>query len=273
MDEDKEHASCRVGIKAPIFNAADPQLWFAQLEGQFVLANITSDSTKFYHAQSQLDPQYSAEVRDIIVSPPATGKYEKLKQELIKRLSASQERKIKQLLMHEELGDRKPTQFLRHLKQLAGPSVPDDFIRSIWSNRLPPNLQTIVAMQASMGLEEVAELSDRINDLVPAAAQVTSMQANIPLAVEQPAASSFAITALTDAVASLTRNMEALSTDFYRRPRSQSRPSRFQRQRSRSQSKSRNHEYCWYHFRFGKRAQKCTQPCSFGKSLNYQGNP
>jgi hypothetical protein len=33
--------------------------------------------------------------------------------------------------MHEEMGDRKPSQFLRHLKSLA-PEVPDDFLRSIW---------------------------------------------------------------------------------------------------------------------------------------------
>jgi len=28
--------------------------------------------------------------------------------------------------MHEEMGDRKPSQFLRHLKSLA-PDMPDDF--------------------------------------------------------------------------------------------------------------------------------------------------
>ncbi|GBP14206.1 hypothetical protein EVAR_7635_1 [Eumeta japonica] len=35
----------------------------------------------------------------------------------------SKERKLKQLL-HEELGDRKPSQFLRHLQGLAGPTSP-----------------------------------------------------------------------------------------------------------------------------------------------------
>nr|XP_032524332.1 uncharacterized protein LOC116775562 [Danaus plexippus plexippus] len=133
MTEEKDFCmTYRVGVRSPPFNAEDPLLWFAQLEGQFVLSNIT-DSTKFYYVLAQLESQHSAEVRDLIVNPPTTGKYEKLKKELIKRLSASQERKIKQLLMHEDLGDWKPTQFLRHLRQLAGPTVPADFIRSIWS--------------------------------------------------------------------------------------------------------------------------------------------
>ncbi|XP_013196778.2 uncharacterized protein LOC106139819 [Amyelois transitella] len=164
--------SCRVAVRSPAFNPADPELWFAQLEGQFTLSNITTDSTKYYYVLSQLEPQHTAEVRDIIVSPPATGKYEKLKAELIRRLSASQERKTKQLLMHEELGDRKPSQFLRHLQYLAGTNVPTDFIRTIWASRLPTNLQTIVASQSSMELEAVAQLADQINDIVPVTGQV-----------------------------------------------------------------------------------------------------
>ncbi|GBP63198.1 hypothetical protein EVAR_102362_1 [Eumeta japonica] len=35
----------------------------------------------------------------------------------------SKERKLKQLLMHEELGDRKPSQFLRQLQGLADPDI------------------------------------------------------------------------------------------------------------------------------------------------------
>ncbi|GBP33839.1 hypothetical protein EVAR_20950_1 [Eumeta japonica] len=94
----------RVGLRVPPFDPDDPTLWFAQIE--------------------------------------ETGKYDKLKTELVKWLSVSQERKIKQLLMHEELGDRKPSQFLRHLKSLAGPTVLEDFLRTIWSSRLATNLKT-----------------------------------------------------------------------------------------------------------------------------------
>lgn len=112
----------------------------SQAEAQFVLSKITTDKAKFYYVSGQLDHQYAVEVKDIVTTPPATGKYEKLKTELIKRLSASQENKVKQLLIHEELGDRKPSQFLRHLLHLAGPAVPKDCIRTLWSSRLPTML-------------------------------------------------------------------------------------------------------------------------------------
>jgi hypothetical protein len=39
----------RVGIRAPPFWPEKPAVWFAQLEGQYVLARITQDATKFYH--------------------------------------------------------------------------------------------------------------------------------------------------------------------------------------------------------------------------------
>lgn len=276
-EEDKDFfMAYRVGVKTPAFNADDPLLWFAQLEGQFVLSNITTDNTKFYYVLAQLEPQHSAEVRDLIVNPPTTGKYEKLKAELIKRLSASQERKIKQLLMHEELGDRKPTQFLRHLQQLAGPTVPNDFIRSIWSSRLPANLQTIVAMQASSSLEEVAELVDRINEIVPVTTQVaaTSMPASGQVASQQAATSQGnAIEALTQSVAELTRKLETMSAQLHHRAsRSRSR-SRSRYNRYRSQSRSRDSRYCYYHNRFGDKARRCTHPCGYTKKpLNYQGS-
>ncbi|XP_022825715.1 uncharacterized protein LOC111355852 [Spodoptera litura] len=268
----------RVGVKTPAFNADDPQLWFAQLEGQFVLSNITTDNTKFYYVLAQLESQHSAEVRDLIVNPPTTGKYEKLKNELIKRLSASQERKIKQLLMHEELGDRKPTQFLRHLHQLAGPTVPGDFIRSIWSSRLPANLQTIVAMQANSSLEEVAELVDRINDIVPVTTQVaaTGMPVTGQVAGSQPKTEQgSAIEALTQTVSELTRKVETMSMQLNQkssRSRSRSRYS-FNQFRQRSRSRSQNNQYCFYHNRFGDKARRCTHPCAYQKKpLNYQGS-
>lgn len=260
----------RVGVRIPPFWPERPAVWFAQLEGQFILSNITVDSTKFYMVAANLDPSIASEVDDIIVSPPATGMYEKLKTEVIKRLSVSQQRKTLQLLTHEELGDRKPSQFLRHLRNLAGPKVHEEFLREMWTSKLPANLQTIVISQAECTLDAVADLADRVHEIVPPHHQVASTSTDLPG------------TALERRVAELTRQVEALSTQvrdarFYSdgpRGRSQyRRPSRTRHQRSRSRSKTRpeGHRYCFYHYRFGARAEKCTEPCSF-KSENLSGS-
>lgn len=108
-----------------------------------------------------------------------------MKTELIKRLSASQELKVKQSLMHEELGDRKPSQFLRHLSNLAGSSVPDDFVKTLWSSRLPSNIQTILASQSDLPLDKLADLADKIHELAPSVPyQVASTAHSAPTSAQ-----------------------------------------------------------------------------------------
>jgi hypothetical protein len=78
---------------------------------------------------SQLDQRYTSEVEDIILSPPKRDSYIKLKTELERRLSPSEEQRIRYL--HTiEMGGRKPSQLLRHLGSLAS-DMPDGFSRSI----------------------------------------------------------------------------------------------------------------------------------------------
>jgi hypothetical protein len=96
---------------------------FTQAEVQFSLAGISKERRKFYHIISQLDNKYTAEVENIITSPPHQEPYTALKTELLNRLSPTREQRARQIIMHEEMGDRKPPQFLRHLKILA-PDLP-----------------------------------------------------------------------------------------------------------------------------------------------------
>lgn len=137
----------KVSVKVPPFWKEKSKLWFCQLKSQFILNGITSDTTKYYTLIGNLDLNIIEKVEDLVENPPATNKYDNLKTEIIRRLSVSQQQKIMQLLAHEELGDRKPLVFLRHLSDLAGPGVSKDFLRTVWTSRLPVHLQTIVAQQ------------------------------------------------------------------------------------------------------------------------------
>jgi hypothetical protein len=127
----------RVTVRLPPFWAKRPAVWFAQAEAQFFLAGVSSETMKFFHVISQLDHRYVPEVEDIITSPPERDPYTTERNELVQRLSPSREQRIRQLLTVEEMGDRKSSQFLRHLRGLA-PDVPEDFLRNIWSAGYPP---------------------------------------------------------------------------------------------------------------------------------------
>lgn len=57
---------------------------FFQLDVQFSLANITSDSTKFNYVISAVDAEILAQVIDTITNPPTAGNmYETIKNKLI----------------------------------------------------------------------------------------------------------------------------------------------------------------------------------------------
>jgi hypothetical protein len=153
----------RVAVRLPPFWAERSNVWFAQAEAQFSLAGVNSEKTKFYYLISQLDHRYATEVEDK-TSPPERDPYTTLRTELIRRLSSSREQRIHQLLTLEEMGDRKPSQFLRHLRSLA-PDVPDDFLRSICSSRLPTDVQAILAGQHEDSLDDAARSAERISQI------------------------------------------------------------------------------------------------------------
>lgn len=257
MQRDNQSHVAALGVKVPPFWPHKPSLWLIHLEAQFTLPNITADATKYAHLISCLDAKFSAEVEDIIVNPPSSGKYEKLKTELIHRLSVSQEQRIQQLLSQEELGDRKPTQFLRHLRSLANGDVKDDFLRYLWSRRLPSYIQAIIAGQKHISLDEAAQLADNIHEVLPHAQVAATTTTHSGSGSVPPY-----LADLSRQVSELSRQVAELRTSnnqFRSRSRSRSRGGNY-----RSRSSSRNPEgYCWYHATFNAKARKCRSPCKY----------
>jgi hypothetical protein len=200
----------RVAVRLPPFWAKQPDVWFAQAEAQFSLAGITSERTKFHHVISQLDHRYAAEVRDIITSPPQQEPYTKLRTELLDRLSPSGEQRFRQLLTPDAMGDRKPSQYLTHLRSLA-PEVPDNLLRTIWTSQLPTDIQITLAAQSDVQLDAAAHCANRITEDVsrPVLASIgTPTNAELEKQMEE-----------------LSSRMEALSTEWNRRSSSKDRPS------------------------------------------------
>lgn len=251
----------RVAIKIPPFWAHDPELWFRQVESQFALSGITSDDTKFYYITGNLEARYAADVRDILLDPPATERYQLLKTELIRRLGTSQEKKSRQLLEHEEIGDRKPSQFLRHLRGLAGTAVPDELLKTIWLGRLPASMQAILVTQAEAGLDKMAELADAVSDALPERRHVTAVSADSfepmleRLTIHMTAKMGELVNGLRQEIAAVNDRVSARGS----RSRERRSPSR-QRARSRGHGKD---GICWYHWRFGADATRCEPPCNF----------
>ena len=196
-----------VSPKLPPYWPNDPSVWFAQVEAQVTTRNITSQSTKFAYIISSLQPEIAQEIRDLLISPPTDEPYNKLKSELIKGTSASEQNRLHQLLISEELGDRKPSQLLRKMRQLLGDNrLEDGILRQLFLKRLPTSAHRIRTSTAdTISLDVLAVLTDRIFE-------VTTSQPSIAAFVttSHSASTVTEIEALCNQINNLTNQLTAL---------------------------------------------------------------
>jgi len=106
-----------------------------------------------------------AEVSDFTTNPPQYGKYEAFKTRVLHAFRDSEEKHLKTLLYQAELGDQRPSRFLKRLKELAEDKASDELLNSMWIQRLPLNIQTILAACGD-DLDKLAILADRVHDIV-----------------------------------------------------------------------------------------------------------
>lgn len=247
----------RVGVKPPPFWKTNPTLWFIQLESQFALANITADETKFHYVVSAMDSDMLNSVCDLLTNPPQNDSYKALKTKLIELHSESEASKIRTLLQGLELGDQRPSQLLSRMRALAGDSVGEPLLKSLWTSRLPTNTQTILAA-LNEDLSGLATVADKINEL-PAAINSVSSKPPDESKIEK----------LEQQIAHLTSLVTSLTTQRHSRHRSRT-PSR-KNNKNRDQSRTYREPtdgMCFYHTNFGIDARKCVKPCTFSASGN-----
>ena len=87
----------RVSFRAPPFWEADVDLWFLQVESQFITAGITADKTKFHSVISVLDTKILSYVSDLVRNPPTHDLYETLKKRILSRFAQSETARLKSI--------------------------------------------------------------------------------------------------------------------------------------------------------------------------------
>ena len=258
-----------VSIKLPAFITSHPELWFAQVESQFLVRNITSEDTKYWHVTAALSPEVAMEVWDIISKPPLADKYSALKSAIIDRLAASEKNKMQQLLSQTVLGDEKPSKLLRRMQALVNNKQFDEgMFRQLFLQRLPQNVQiALAALPSSTPLDNIASVSDHVCELQSFSPASQVYAANIANPTPPPDSQAIlsAISALTTQVAALTTQL----TEHKSRQRSRTPHQRRQRSSSR---KTVNKDHCWYHNRFGANAEKCLPPCNYKSGNDASGH-
>ncbi|GFS50748.1 uncharacterized protein NPIL_22231 [Nephila pilipes] len=155
------------------------------------------------------------------------------------------------------------------MKELAGTALNDDFLRNLWLQRLPAEIQTIISI-SSEKLENLAKLADKIAEVhsVPFTLNVYAVAGRSEQSSDPPNSPLNEMIALRGEIAALSKQVEQLS-----RVRSKN---RCQRRYGKSPYRSKipsgredyhfNDECCNYYNRFGSKAKKCREPCTFAQA-------
>lgn len=255
-----------VNIQKIAFWQSNPCAWFKVIDNQFSAARITDELTKFNHVMSMLDPDTIQKCMDLIeTSDPAETPYSSFKEQAIRRMSESEQSRLQKVLRGTDLGDRKPSELLCHMKALAGESLQGEVLKTLWLQRLPQQVRSILAI-SSENIENLAMLGDKIMETLPNQIASATSSANAcygdecsePITIEQQ------ISKLTKKFEQFQRNFSNNDRNKYGRSRS----------RTRSQSRSRSKEsVCYYHRKFGDQARNCTNWCQYkNKNQSNSGN-
>lgn len=83
---------------------------------------------------------------------------------VLRRFTDSADRQLHKLLTDLELGDKKPSQLLRHMRLFAGERVSEDVLRVKWLDLLPPSTRRLLCIFKASSLEELATAADELRD-------------------------------------------------------------------------------------------------------------
>lgn len=277
---DEVNATTIVRLPWPVIVRDNIELWFIQIDHWFTVNRITSDNTRFSTIVAALDSNLLQQIYETIRNPPATGKYEAVKNAVIRNFTESEQRRAQQLVSGLQLGDKKPSHLLNDLRRMGGENQDEKLLKVLWLNRLPVQVQTCLAASTS-SLNDLAQLADSVMETfrVSEPFQINSVRSdnekpssNVAAASNSNAAAnndSDLISKLATQIDKLTRQIASLQSG---KSSSQRGPSNNRsRQRSRSatpmnRTSNEDDSLCWYHRNYGKEAHKCREPCDFQKN-------
>jgi hypothetical protein len=213
-----------VAVKLPTFWPSQPRAWFVQAEAQFTIRGITQDATKYAYLVAALDQHTAERLIDALENPPDSRRYDSLKERLLSAFSLSLRERAQRLLSMRGLGDRRPSELMDEMLALLGDHPPCLLFMELFHQQLPADVRLALASCTETDARELARRADTLwASRVAPAVAVVSAE-------------------ISDNVHAVRRS-DAASTV----------PS----------PKSLTAGLCFYHKKFGAKAQRCRAPCSF----------
>lgn len=265
-EEGMNIAAITVSSRVPDFWVDQPRLWFYQVEAILAPQKL-SDEAKFNMVITKLTKEVIQQLTDLLQLPTSARRYDTLKERLLTIYEESETRQVQKLISEMELGEQRPSQLLRRMRDLARGKIPDDTLKILWVSHLPPPVRAIITVADSADLDVLARIADKVMETQGSPCSISEVK----VTPSTPASSSMDFTAIINEIRRINKRLDSMQSNAgqtNRRGRSQS------RRRSNNSSHKNNHAtgnpnwQCFYHFRFKEKANKCVSPCNWKKEVN-----
>nr|VZI48326.1 unnamed protein product [Spirometra erinaceieuropaei] len=208
-----------INFTLPEFWQHAPELYFIRIESAFYFANVTKELAKYHKLVEVLHASVISQVQSLLSNPSADAPYSALNSEILRVISVYDQQRYHQLIKEESLGDRKPSELLRRMRSLLGDmQVEDKFVKEMFLERLPADVQTILSSgYQDLTVSQLAEMANRMIEVQrfqsPSVAQISSSSSSVNENLVKQ------VSAMADGMASLQIQLARLTSS-----RSRSRP-------------------------------------------------
>lgn len=250
-----------VSSRIPDFWTDLPRVWFIQFEA-VIGPQHQPDVVKYNMVITKLGKNVIHQVSDILINPPDTDRYNAIKNRLLNIYEESETRKVQKLISEMELGDQRPSQLLRRMKDLARDKIPNATLKILWQGHLPSAARGILSVTESTDLDTLATIADQIMETTGFSqlAEVTP-----------PSADTTTYQACSSDTSLLLAEIAKINTRIQHLECSRSRPQfkdyshnrNYSRNRSSDRRYKSNDNLCFYHAKFKNKANKCVKPCAW----------
>jgi len=245
-------------VKLPDFWIHSPENWLLRAEAIFRSKSITAETTQYDYIVAALPSEIMVQVVDLVKNKPADQPYTTLKNALIERLIKPAAERTRIVLEEEVLGDRQPSQFLRHLQcMLSDEDFQSTFFRHTFITKMPEAVRPFLASNTQATLTELAKQADDL---------LTFQKAQIPapsvaLVNTQGDEAQFD-TLVARVAAQVERSFNIRGRERPNTFNNNRRPRGNRRFNPRQGNRIYDDGYCYYHHFYGNKANSCYQGCS-----------
>lgn len=220
-------------VKLPEFWQSDPASWFQHVEALFHLRGVHADEARYYLVVAALDQQSTRRAMPLLRSPPPRGKYDALKELLLRRYSLSAPERAERILSMPGLGDGSAVDLMDNMLSLLGSDDGGFLFPHIFLRQLPPPVRAALANSPCLAAGDYRGLAEEADRVLLATRRFSVQHITSEAQLNQ------------QETEDVPPSVSAVGV-----------------------SARRGNSLCRFHQKFGRKAKRCVPPCSFSSPGN-----